>query len=97
MRVFSKLINKLKKLTLNIKPLKVLLVAVIFLTACGGGGGGSSDGGSPAPNTGSTGSTGSTGNTTSTIVFTLEALSFSVDEDQTYSGQLTATSNPSTT
>jgi len=89
MRLLNKLISSNKLRILNIKSLKLLLIAIFLCSACGGGGGGSSDGGSPSINTGSTGSAGST------ISFTLETLSFSVDEEGTYSGQLSATSNPS--
>jgi len=68
---------------------KVLVLVCFFCISCGGGGG-SDSGNSPTVTPGSTGSTGSS------IVFTLESLSFSVNEDQTYNGQLSASSNPAT-
>ena len=62
-------------------------IALLFIAgltvSCGGGGGGGSDGGS-----------GGGGTTTPTnLVFSTSPLSFSVNEDESYSGQLTASVN----
>ena len=66
---------------------KALIVIGIFCISCGGGGGGS-DSGSPPQGSSGTGSSGTS------ITFTLEPLSFSVNEDESYNGQLTASSSP---
>ena len=57
-------------------PLKKFAFISIFCISCGGGGGGGSDGGdTPQVNPGGSGTS---------IVFTLEPLSFSVNEDDTF-------------
>ena len=67
--------------------LKKFAFISIFCISCGGGGGGSDGGDTPQVNPG--------GSVTS-IVFTLEPLSFAVNEDETYEGVLSASSNPVT-
>jgi len=62
-------------------------IALLFIAgltvSCGGGGGGGSDGGSGGGGT----------TTPTTLVFSTSPLSFSVNEDESYSGQLTASVN----
>ena len=59
--------------------LKKFAFISIFCISCGGGGGGSNGGDTPQVNPG--------GSVTS-IVFTLEPLSFAVNEDETYEGSI---------
>ena len=67
--------------------LKKFAFISIFCISCGGGGGGSDGGDTPQVNPGSS---------VTSMVFTLEPLSFAVNEDETYEGVLSASSNPVT-
>ena len=78
----------MKKILSVSRNIAVFLVVGLFIS-CGGGGSGDSGGGGTTTTTPTPTST----STSTSIVFSTSPLSFSVNEDESYSGQLTASVN----